>query len=176
MKNKQHQKLVWCRGFLDCSKLLGHCSSMFRSFSWTGSVIALCATFMVAGCGAVLDQFSAPPSSTSPSAAQPAPPDSPHKPPVSQPVKPQPAKPAPPELSPTELSGRDEASVLTLLGPATATRLQGSARVLVWKTATCTFDVILFADVKDGSWRVLSWDTEGSTPIPACYEMLRGNR
>jgi len=102
--------------------------------------------------------------------------------PVEPPAKPQrrwtvakPAKAPPP--SPEELVGLDESGVRKLLGAPAEMRTDGAARILSYRSVTCTLDVLLFMDLKAGDFKVASyeWDNSGSRPQAAkgCYAELR---
>lgn len=70
--------------------------------------------------------------------------------------------------------------MIALLGASSDSRAQGTGRVLAWRSPQCTFDVILFMDVTDGAWRVLSWDMDNGPPraasVSACYESIKAGR
>ncbi len=156
----------------------------------------LSAGLALSGCGAIIDQFQAPSSSSPPAQSSSGPSQSPQPssggeatrtPPPRPTPHPQPTPqppPSPPSIAnPSELSGLDESAVTALLGPPADSRAQGSGRLLAWKSPQCTFDVILFMDVTDGAWRVLSWDMDTSatgtahTPtVAACYGSVKGGR
>lgn len=163
-------------------------AAMSRICARSGSLTALAVCLMLSGCGALMDQFNAPPS-PAPSPAPPSPTPTPHPPVPTEPVKRPAPRPAPtsnpePPLAPTsnpgELSGLSDSAVIALLGPTFGNKDQGTARVLAWKSSICTFDVIFFMNVKDGSWRVLSWDMDkgsGTQPsLSTCYQSIKESR
>jgi len=88
------------------------------------------------------------------------------------------AKPAKaPAPSPEELIGLDESGVRKLLGAPAEIETNGAARILSYRSATCTLDVLFFMDMRAGDFRVASyeWDSSGSRPQAAkgCYSELR---
>lgn len=116
-----------------------------------------------------MDQFHAPAPQTQDGMTAPAPKTAP-KPPVKPKVQP---------ADPTTLAGQDEESVIRLLGPPATTQFKGTAKVLVWRSDLCAFDVLMFQDVKSGTWRTLSWLVEdGSATLSAtgCFGSIKGSR
>jgi hypothetical protein len=104
--------------------------------------------------------------------------------PAEPPAKPQrhPSSTAPkpakaPAASPEELIGLDESGVRKLLGAPAEIGTAGAARILSYRSVTCTLDVLFFMDLKAGDLRVASyeWDNGGNRPQPAkgCYSELR---
>jgi hypothetical protein len=143
--------------------------------------LALLGVLYLAGCENT--QNAAPPPLPEPAAVPlPPPPEvkapEPVIPPVPPPKPPVPRQPEKPLYQPDELIGLDQPGVVKLLGSPMDSRNEGAARVLTYRGKNCQLDVILFLDVKSGTERVLSYDTQPSSGknAAACYAGIRGGR
>ena len=98
--------------------------------------------------------------------------------PEPKPVDPKPVEPKP-VADPALLNGLEEDAVTKMLGPPDSTQLKGTGKILVWHSDLCSFDILMFQDVKTGTWRTLGWQVEdgsGTLSTPLCFGSIKGSR
>jgi len=112
----------------------------------------------------------------------PRPAQQPAKAPTRQPEAIAPSRKPPPkpkQADPAVLADLDEDGVEKMLGPPAVVQFRGTAKIAVWRSEICAFDVLMFQDVKSGTWRTLSWQMEdgaGTRSVAICFGSIEGNR
>lgn len=97
---------------------------------------------------------------------------------VASPPSVPPSVPAPAvvEAPPIDVVGKSEADVIALLGRPSQEQMASAAKVMRFAADGCAVEVHLFADVKQGGYRVLETTGAGTVPASQCLGKVRAGR